>query len=111
MPEQQTFEDCMTGEYNQTAEAVQFMWQIVSDFGADTVQWIKDNWAYIAGAGTAIGVLIKFGAGSSAVVALLAPLVPGLAGGALDLLVAAILGLGLAAVLLAIEAAVECAVR
>lgn len=111
MPEQQTFEDCMTGEYNQTAEAIQFMWQIVTDFGADTVHWIKDNWEIIAGAGTVIGVLIKFGGGSSAIVALLAPLVPGLAGGALDLLVAAILGIGLGLLATAVIAAADCAMR
>jgi hypothetical protein len=104
------FTTCLEGEYNQDAEAVRFIVQMIEIGGADLVKWIKDNWAVIAGSSAVIAALAKYG-GESIVAKFLARLLPGAAAAALDALAAVILGLGLAAVLLAITAGVECSGR
>ncbi len=110
MAEEVAFTDCMTTQYNLDAEAVRFMWQMLETGGKEALQWLKDNWEYIAGASAAITFLVKVGGGTSAIVRLLTPIVAGAAGAVLDILAAMLAGMALAAVLLAITAAIECAV-
>jgi hypothetical protein len=102
---------CLKVQYNLDEEAVRFILHILDLGSQDAIKWLKDNWAIIAGASALITAIAKYG-GQSAVVKFLPPILEraglGVAGALIDVLVAIILGLGLAAVLLAIEAGVEC---
>jgi hypothetical protein len=102
------FKNCMRGEYNQDEEAVRFIVQIFELGGEEALKTIKDNWEKIAAATGILTALGKIGA-ESAMVKFIQKIL-GAAGAALvELLAAMILGLGLAAVLLAIEAGIGCA--
>jgi hypothetical protein len=104
------YENCLRGEYNADAEAVRFIVQIYQLGGEGALRAIKDNWEKIAAAWAIIAAIGKYG-GESAVVKFLSRILSGVAGAVINVLFAFILGLGLAAALLAITAAVECLPR
>ena len=104
------FTTCMRSEYNADDEAVRFIGHILDLGSEDAIHFLKENWAKLAGAAGLIGALAKVG-GESVVVKFVQGIFPAVAAAVIDLLVAFILGLGLAACLLAITAAEGCMPR
>ncbi len=104
------FKNCMTGEYNADAEAVEFIVQIYQLGGEEAIKWIKDNWEKFAAAAGIAAAIAKY-APTSVVVQYLQRILPAAAAAAVDVIVAMILGLALGAILLAIEAAISCMPR
>jgi hypothetical protein len=101
------YENCLRGQYNMDAEAVKFIIQIYQLGGEEALHIIKENWEKIAAASAIITAIAKIG-GQSAVVKFFQSLLGRLGGALVDVLAAFVLGFGLAAVLLAITAGVEC---
>lgn len=104
------FENCMRGEYNQDAEAVQAIVQIFQLGGEEVLKTIKDNWQKLAAGAGIISALVKWG-NKSWIVKFLEPIFADAGAAVLEILAALLLGLALGAVLLAIEAGIACAPR
>jgi hypothetical protein len=104
------FENCMRGEYNQDAEAVQFIVQIFQLGGEDILKKIKDNWATLAAGAGVVATLVKWG-NKSWIVKFLEPIFADVGAAVLELLAAMLVGLAFGAILLAIEAGISCAPR
>jgi hypothetical protein len=101
---EETYESCLTGEYNMDKEAVEFIIQIYKLGGEEAIKQAKQLWdAMPKEVLTVVGVLASWGLADK-IKELLKPVW----GSLLEIIVAMILGLGVAAILLALTAAVEC---
>lgn len=104
------FENCMVGEYNADKEAVEFIIKIYQLGSEDAIKVLKDNWEKIAAAAAIIGAIAKYG-GESALVKYFQKIFSAAGAAVVELLVAAVLGLGVAAIGLAVIAAGSCLSR
>jgi len=101
---EETYTACLTGEYNQDKESVDFIIQIYKLGGEEAIKEAKKLWDAMPKEVIAVvGVLLTWGL-QDKIKELLKPVW----GSLLEIIVAMILGLGLAAILLALTAAVEC---
>src|SRR6266496_95745 len=101
------FKNCMVGEYNADREAAEFIIKIYQLGGEEPLRVAKENWEKIAAASAVVGAIAKYG-GESALVKFFQRIFASAGAAVVELLVAAVLGLGVAAIGLALVAAGSC---